>query len=157
MVYGNSRSSQCNNFAWMYEINFHGFPLPIELAVRVSCCTFSSAQATAHSGLVVLNDCSLFSVPSITLFLDFTEYGKISRKHWWNPWCSLERCWGRVLCVVLKGCTQKLGSLVFGSQAFSELSFEILPFCISFLMNGSEFSSESIELCSVWHPHTHEG
>lgn len=78
MVYGNSRSSQCNNFALMYERNFHGFPLPIELAVRVSSCTFSSAQATAHSGLVVLNNCSLFSVPSITLFLDFTEHGEIS-------------------------------------------------------------------------------
>lgn len=60
----------------MYEINFHVFSLPIELAMRVSSSIFSSIQAPAHLGLMVLNNCSLNSGPFIVLFF-FTSQNMV--------------------------------------------------------------------------------
>lgn len=53
-------------FCFMYEINFLVLSLPMELAVREA--SVFSVQAPAHAGLVVLNSCSLSSVPFFTFF-----------------------------------------------------------------------------------------
>lgn len=63
-------------FCLMYEINFLVLSLPMELVVKESCSLFS-VQAPAHLGLVVLNSCSLNSVPFFPLFVT-SQHGEVS-------------------------------------------------------------------------------